>query len=204
MCSSRYAAAFFSSRPAVLHALEINADFLERVGQADAVLVLQAARFVHVEIAGAGGGAEQAFAETRAFLVRPIHEADGHGRLAVVLRVDAAQDFDAGEDVEAAVEPAAVGHGIHVAADEQRAIGFAAQGGPEIAGGVGVDFDRQAFELFAQPGAGGDPHLGESDALRAVVIAGEGAEFLEFGDGAFGIQGVSHKLARAYSPRRDL
>ena len=39
----------------IFHALEINAHVLERVGKFDALFVHKAARFVHIEIAGAGG-----------------------------------------------------------------------------------------------------------------------------------------------------
>jgi hypothetical protein len=71
------------------------------------------------QIAGAGGRPEQAFAEARAFFIGPIHKAHRDGRLAVVLRIDAPENFHAREHVEAAIQPAAVRHGIHVAADEQ-------------------------------------------------------------------------------------
>ena len=169
---------------AVLHALEINADIFQRVGKFDALLVHEAARFVHVEIAGASRRAEQTFAEPRAFFIRPIHEADRHGRLAVILCVDAAENFHTRQHVQAAVQPAAVGHGIHVPADEQALFRFTAQCRPEISGCIGVAFDREGFEFFLQPRAGFDPHRRERDALRAVVITGEGAEFLEFSDGA--------------------
>ena len=87
----------------------------------DAVLVFEAARFVHVQIAGAGGGTKQTFAKPRAFFIRPVHQAHGDRRLAMILRVEAAQNFHARQHIQAAVEPAAVGHGIHVAADEQSA-----------------------------------------------------------------------------------
>ena len=90
-----------------------------RVRQRDAIPVLQAARLVEVQVPRACRGTEQAFAEPRALLVRPIHQPHRHRRLAVVFRVDAPQDLHAGEHVETAVEPAAVRHGIDVAADEQ-------------------------------------------------------------------------------------
>ena len=45
-----------------------------------------------------------------------------------------------------------------------------------------------AADLFPEPPAGVGPCRGERDALGAVGVAGEGAEFLEFGDGAFGIE----------------
>ena len=68
------------------------------------------------------GGAEQAAAEARAFFVGPIDQADRDRRAAVVLAREAAQDFEAGQHAEAAIEPAAVRDGIEMAADEQRLV----------------------------------------------------------------------------------
>jgi hypothetical protein len=71
-------------------------------------------------------------AETRAFLIRPIDETHRERRLAAVLRADPAQNLDTREHVEAAVEPAAIWHRVHVPADKQRALGFAAQRRPRV------------------------------------------------------------------------
>jgi len=60
----------------VFNALEINADLFQRVGQGNAVFVFERAGFVHVEIAGAGGRAEQAFAEG-ARLLHPPNQQGG-------------------------------------------------------------------------------------------------------------------------------
>ena len=103
---------------AVLNALEINADLLQRVRQRDAVLVLEPSSLVHVEGPGAGGRAEQALSEACALLVRPIHEADGDGRLAVVLRADAPENLHARQHIQAAVQPAPVGYGVHMPAND--------------------------------------------------------------------------------------
>jgi len=67
----------------------------------------------------AGRRAKQAFSKPRTFFVGPIHKANSHRRLAMVLRVDAAENFHTRENIQATIEPAAVRHGIHVAADEQ-------------------------------------------------------------------------------------
>jgi len=75
-------------------------------------------------------------------------------------------------------------------ANEQSAIRLAAKRGPKIAGGVGVRFDWQCLKLFSEPRASGDPRRSESDALRAIIIASEGAQFLEFGDGMLRIYRV--------------
>jgi hypothetical protein len=103
------------------------------------------------------------------------------------LLIDAAEDFDSSEDVEATVEPATVRDRIHVAADEQGAFGLASQSRPEITCGIRVNFDRKCFELFLEPIAGGEPRLGKGDALSAVFIGGETAQVFEFGDCAFGV-----------------
>ena len=68
----------------------------------------------------------------------------------------------------------------------------AAQGRPKIAGRVGVDLDRQRLELLPEPGARLDPFRREGDALRAVLIGGEAAQFLEFGDRPLGVEGTVH------------
>ena len=153
-------------------------------------------------MAGAGGRAEEAFAEARAFFIRPIDEAHGHGRLAVVLRVEAAQNLDAGQRVEGAIEPAAVRHRIDMAADQERLFGFAAQCRPKIPGFIGMNFGRQFIEFPAEPGAGFRPSRREGDALRAVFVAGQVPQFLQFRDGSFRIESRSHS-GRDYRAERE-
>ena len=88
-----------------------------------------------------------------------------------------------GQHVEAAVEPAAVRHGIDVAADEQRLLRFTAQRDPEVAGRVRCDLGGEVRRLLPPASSRAfSPGRREGDALRAVFIAGEGAEFLEFLD----------------------
>ena len=85
---------FFS---ALLHFFEIDSVFGERGGKGDALFVFQRARFIHVEMTGAGGRAEQAFAETRAFFIGPIDQANSDRWRAFA--GDAAHDFQSGEDI---------------------------------------------------------------------------------------------------------
>src|SRR6185437_14473487 len=54
--------------------------------------------------AGEGGGAEEGAAEARAFLVRPVDDAEGEGRAAVVLASEGSEGFQRGDDAERAVE----------------------------------------------------------------------------------------------------
>ncbi len=61
--------------------------------------------------------------------------------------------------------------------------------GPEVSGGVLVDFEvGDLGEFFAEEFSCGGPGGGECDALCAVGVAGEGAEFFEVGDGALWIK----------------
>ncbi len=104
----------------------------ERVRQRDPVGVAALAQLVLVgHRAGGGARAEQRAAEARALLVGPVDEA--HGDRGLALLGEAAQHLDAAHDVEAAVEPAAVRHRVDVAADQQRALGRAAQREPLVA-----------------------------------------------------------------------
>ena len=173
----------FQFRTAVLDPFKIHARGAQRLGQGNAVAVAEAAGFVEIKVAGTGGGAKQAFAKARAFFIRPGHQPHGDRGAAGVLLMDTAQDFHAGQDVQAAIEPTAVGHGIKVAAEEQGAFGFAGEGDPEVAGGVSVDFHGQAGELLPEPLVGGDPQRSEGHALCALGIACQRAQFLQFGNG---------------------
>ena len=67
---------------------------------------------------GEGGGPEQAAAEARALFVGPIDYADRQRWASVILLCETAQDFEGGHQVEAAVQPAAVGHRIQVTAEQ--------------------------------------------------------------------------------------
>ena len=110
-----------------------------------------------------------------------------HRRLAVVLRIDAAKNLDARDDIQATIEPPAIRHGINVPADEQGSFRFTVQGCPKIPRCIAMDFDRERFEFFLKPLARLDPRWGEGDSLRAVLIAGQRAKLFEFGDCAGGL-----------------
>ena len=113
----------FEFRAALFHLFEIHANGPERLRQGDAIAVREAARLVQVQIAGAGGGTKQTFSKTRALLIRPIHQPHGDRRPAGILCIEAAQNFQTGQQVQAAIQPAAVGDRIQVTADDQRAPG---------------------------------------------------------------------------------
>src|SRR4029453_18966845 len=88
-----------------------------------------------------------------------------------------AQDLEAGDDVQAAVEPAAVRDRVQVSADDDEALRVAGGGGPEVPGRVAVDGDAvDARQLLAEPVVGGLPGVGPGDALRSVLVSGEAPE----------------------------
>ena len=171
---------------ALLHFFEIDPVLFQGGGKGDALFVAERARFIHVEMAGAGGRSEKTLAESRPFLIRPIDETDRDRGPAVVLRMDAAKNFDGGQRVQTAVEPAAVRDGIDVSADEERLRRFAAQGCPKVPGFIGPNIRAERFEFFPEPGPRFRPRLGESHALRAIFVAGEFPKFFEFCNSARG------------------
>ena len=128
--------------------LDVDAVLAEHVGQRVALLVGQPAQHVDVERADRRRRAEQAAAEAGALLVGPVDEGDGHRRRA--LGGERAQQFEAGHHAQRTVEPAALGHAVEVAADDEHLRALAAQHGPQVAGLVGVDLDRQGGQRLAQ------------------------------------------------------
>ena len=115
--------------------VEVDAVRGERVGKRDAVAVRELAQLVLVgHRAGGRARAEEAAAEARALLVGPVDEPHRDRRRPFV--GDAPQHLGAGDDVEAAVEPAAVRHRVDVAADEDGALRLAGEREPLVAGRV--------------------------------------------------------------------
>ena len=102
---------------------------------------------------------------------------------------EVAEDFEAGDDVEAAVEPAAVGDGVEVATDEECFFGLAGKSDPVVGGCVVVVFDGEIVQFAREPFACFLPGVGPGYSLGSLVVAGEGEEFFEFVDGALGVEG---------------
>ena len=143
-------------RARIERAVEVDAVLAQRVGQRDSVRVGALSKLVLVgHRAGCGRRAEERTAEARAFLVRPVDEPHGERRRA--LGGDPAQHLDAGDDVEAAVEPAAVRHRVDVPADQERTLGGAAKREPLVA--RLVDLLRRAGlgDLVAKPARAPSP-----------------------------------------------
>ena len=167
--------------------VEIDPVFTERVGQRDPVGVGARPELVLVgHRPGRGRRAEERATEPGAFLVGPVDEAHGDRRLSLCR--DSAQNFDAGDDVECAVEPAAVRDRVDVAADEDGPVRGAAQGEPLVACRVDGLLRSGSFQLPAQPLAGLLPGLGPRDPLSAVVVPGQLLELAELIDGSAGLQ----------------
>ena len=77
-----------------------------------------------------------------------------------------------------------------MAADEQRALGRAAQREPLVARLVDLLLDGHGCELPAQPLARPLPRLRPGHALRAVLVAGQLLELAQLLDGAGGLSGT--------------
>ena len=169
--------------PRLERSVEVDPVLGERVRERDAVPVRELAELVLVgHRPGRCARAEQAAAEARALLVGPVDEAQGDRRRSVFR--DAAQDLDPGDDVQRAVEPAAVRHGVDVAADEHRALGLPGEREPLVAGLVDLLRRARPGDLLAKPRAGRLPGLRPGDPLRSVLVPGELAELLQLGDRA--------------------
>ena len=97
-------------------------------GRALPSLVGQPAQDVDVERAHRRRAAEQAAAEAGALLVGPVDEGDGDRRGAV--GGERPQQLEPGHHAERAVEPAALGHAVEVAADDEHVVGRRRAGPP--------------------------------------------------------------------------
>ena len=184
MWSSRYDRRVLELPPRLERAVEVDSVLGERVRERDPVGVAPLAQLVLIaHRPGGRGGAEERAAEPGALLVGPVHEPHGQRRRPVL--GDPPQHLDAGEHVEAAVEPAAVRHGVDVAAEQERALGRARQREPLVPGLVDLLLGARRHDLLAQPLARPLPRLGPRDALRAVLVAGQLLQLAELGDGPF-------------------
>ena len=163
--------------------IELDALAREHVGERIAVGVAARAELVLVFHRSCGRArAEQAAAEPGSLLVCPVDEANGDRRPAFLGY--AAQDLDPRDDVEGSVEPASVGNGVDVAADEERLLGGSCQREPLVSGLVGLLGDAEWLELPGEPFARPHPRVRPGDALGALLVARELAELVQLFDGA--------------------
>jgi len=168
---------------------KVDVVFFECVDEASALLVGEIADFFDFEAGARGGGAEEAVAKARAFFVGPVYEFESDGRFFIA--GIAAESFESGDDAEGAVEPAAVGDGIEMAAYYDSFVGGAGKSDPVVAGGVCFRGEADLCEFGAEPFASGAPDGAPGEALGAVGGGGEGGEFAEIGDDAVGALGVA-------------
>ncbi len=132
--------------------------------------------------AGKGRGAEQAPAEARAFLVRPIHQANRDGRPAVEVLCQAAQHLESGENAKGAIQPTAIGNGVKMTAQDESPLRITLQSRPGIAGGVKVMLHRQPRQFALKPGASLEPGWSPGNPLRSVVVRGQRTKLPQIGD----------------------
>ena len=86
---------------------------------------------------------------------------------------DSPQHLGSGDDVEAAVEPAAVPDRVDVTADQDGSLRVAGQRPPVVAGFVALTIERQPVEQPVEPGPCSVPRVGPRDPLRTVLVARE-------------------------------
>src|ERR1700733_2197026 len=97
--------------------VDVDLALPERVLQPDSIAVCSTAVGLNAVCPGKGGRTEKATPEPRALLIRPIHQPNGNGGPAVEVLCEAAQHLETGENSERAVEPAAVGDGVEMTAE---------------------------------------------------------------------------------------
>ena len=155
--------------PRLEHAIDVDAVLGQRVGEARALAIDEVAHGVGDEAAAGARRPEQAAREARALFVGEVHDGqrDGWRRTAAV----AAERLDAGQHAERAVEPAAVGHGIEVAADDDGLGSRAGQRDPVVAGDVGLGAQPIAGQPLVEPAARVTPHRPPRHPLGTLGVA---------------------------------
>src|SRR5581483_2430256 len=81
-----------------------------------------------------------------------------------------------------------------MAAQYERLLQLAHERDPAISGRIVMVLHRQILDLGLEPLARLEPGIGPCEALRAVFVAGERAQFLQVGDGSLGVdRNVGHR-----------
>src|SRR5215218_7825446 len=163
-------------RPSVLElrarlerAVELHPVLAQRVRQRDALAIRQRAQLVLVgHRAGGRRRAEERAAEPGALLVGPLDEPDRDRRLALLR--DPPQHLDAGQHVQAAVQPAPVRHRVDVTADQERPLRPPAQREPLVPRLVDFELGADRRDLRSQPLPRALPRLGPGDPLRTLGV----------------------------------
>src|SRR3569623_1345548 len=161
-----------------LELIEIDPVLGERIWQLHARAIDEVSELsTRIECTGGRRGAPQRPPEPCAFFIGPVDEVDRQLRLAML-----AQDLEPGEPAEAALEPAAAGHGIEVAADHEALRRLAADGRPQISRRIALGRDAALAELRGEPLAGLAPRRSPRGALGAALVGGQLRELLEVRD----------------------
>ena len=182
------------------HPVQVHVVAGDHVLEALPLAVAQVADVVDLERARARRGAEEAASEARALLVGPVDQPQpDRGRVPIGMR---AQRLDRGEDPEGAVQPAAGRHRVHVRADDDEAVALPRQLGPEIAGGVDRDLDRQLVQARAQQLARPRPLVCPANPPRAVGAARQAGQLAQVIEDAVGVhhRRVGHAGTPAGTP----
>ncbi len=111
--------------------------------------------------------AEQAAAEARALLIRPIDQLERDRRPSRA--GDATHHLERCEHSETAVEPAAVRYRIDVAPDDQCLGPLALERCPHVSGLIDIHRDGQLGEQPSFPLSRPRPRVGPSDTLRPAL-----------------------------------
>ena len=111
---------------------------------------------------------QQAAREARALFVGEVHDGQRHGRRPAGV---AAERLDARQHAERAVEPAAVGHRVEVAADDDGLRSCARQRDPVVAGDVGLGAQSFRASTVVEPAACVTPHRTPRHPLGAMGVA---------------------------------
>ena len=168
------------------HPIEVDAVPSEHVRQRRTLGVSEVAELTGDQTARDRARTEQTAAEAKALLVGPVDES--HGRLRPALAGDPAQDLQPRQHVQTAVEPAAVGDGVEMPADQHCPLRVTRQRSPEIACLVRLHPHGQGLELLPEPAACQQPGLGPTDTLSTIGVPGQRVQLLELCNGPRGVE----------------
>ena len=144
---------------------------------------LQRAQLVLVRHrAGGGRRAEERAPEAGALLVGPVDEPHGQRRRALLR--DPPQHLGCGDDVQAAVEPAAVRNRVDMAAEHERLLAQSPGSVHHWLPAGSTSSSRRCPRASPTSTPSRCFHVRPRDTLRTVLVAGQLAQLSQLGDGA--------------------
>ena len=181
------------------HAVEVDAVLGQGVHEPHALAIDEATHAVGHETAAGTRRPEQAARETRPLLVGEVDDGQRDRRRCALV---AAQRLHARKHAERTVEPAAVGHRVEVAADDDGVWTRARQRDPVVSGGVGFRAQPLGGQQVVEPAARITPHRAPRDPLGTLGIAGPHRQGAEAGNHSACTHVVSSRAAkRRVEPR---